>query len=64
MAQMISGIISLTVSILVITNVLIPTVKNTNTSAWSVSEVAMWTVVSLLVIIGMLYGVMNIFGMA
>jgi hypothetical protein len=45
-------------------NVFIPVVKGVNTTAWSVGEIALWTVVSLGGIIGIVYGTFVVFGLA
>lgn len=63
MANFVTGIISLTVGVVVMTSVFITTVKGTNTTGWTSSETAMWALLSLLGIIGIAYGVMNVFGM-
>jgi hypothetical protein len=62
MASMIGGIISLTVSVVVLAQVYITTVKGTNTTAFTASEVSMWNLLTLIAIVGMVYGVANIFG--
>jgi len=83
MANFISGIISLTIGVVVLAQVFIVTVKDTytgdmNTSAgydcatltnctspgWTSSEIALWGLLSLIGIAGIIYGVMNVFGMA
>jgi len=64
MANFISGIISLTIGVVVLANVFIVTIKSTNTSSWTSSEVALWGLLSLIGIAGIIYGVMNVFGMA
>jgi len=71
MANLITGIISLTVSAVILASVFISQVKGTNmtcggnhsTICWSVSEIAMWGLVTLLAIVGMLYGVLTVFGL-
>ena len=62
MANFISGILSLTIGVVVLANVFISTVKGTNTSTWSTAEVALWGLVTLVGIAGIVYGVMNVFG--
>jgi len=62
MANFISGILSLTIGVVVLANVFISTVKDTNTSTWSTAEVALWGLVTLVGIAGIVYGVMNVFG--
>ena len=64
MANFITGIISLTIGIVVLSSVFITTVKGTNTTSWSAGEVALWGLLSLCGIAGILYGVLNVFGLA
>jgi len=63
MANFLSGIISLTISLVVLANVFITTVKAQNTSSWDTSEVALWGLISLVAIAGVVYGAANLFGM-
>jgi len=60
----IMGIISITIAVVVLSNVFILTVKNTSTVGWSTSETTMWGLLSLIGIVGLLYGVMSVFGIA
>lgn len=64
MANFMTGVILLTVSVVVATTVLLPTIINTNTSTWSTSEQNMWNLASLGVVIGIVFGVLNVFGIA
>lgn len=64
MANFIAGIISLTIGVVVLANVFIFTVKNTTTSGWSSAETALWGLLSLIGIAGIIYGVMSVFGMS
>ena len=88
MGNMISGIIGITLGIVVLSGVFISTVKATNTSgactqiagtagytcsplvnatmvgAWSTGEIALWGMLSLCGIAGLVYGVLSIFGLA
>jgi hypothetical protein len=64
MANFVAGIISLTLGVVLIANLFLPTVHDTNTSTWSPGEVAMWSVVGLAAVIGIVYGAFNIFGLA
>jgi len=64
MANFISGLISLVLGIVLVANLFMPTVKGTDTTNWSAGEVAMWSVVGLSAIIGIVYGSFNIFGLA
>jgi len=61
---MVSGIISLVLGVILITNVVIPTVKDTNTSTWTTSEIAVFGLVTLGSLIGIAFGAFNIFGIA
>lgn len=76
MANFITGIISLSISAVVLASVFIYTVKNTNQTyvcylangdpsacGWGVSEIALWGLITLVAIAGMVYGVMNVFGL-
>lgn len=60
---MVGGIIAVTLGVIMLTNVFIPAVKNTNTSGWSTGELALWGVLTLGGIIGILYGTFAIFGL-
>jgi hypothetical protein len=61
-SNLISGIVSLTLGIIMFANVLMPTLKGTNTSDWSASEVALWGVAGLGAVIGIVYGILAVFG--
>jgi len=63
MANFVGGIISLVLGIVLIANLFMPTVKGVNTDAWTAGETAMWSVVGLAAIIGIVYGAFNIFGL-
>lgn len=63
MASFISGIINITIGAVILASVFITTVKNTNTTTWSASEVAMWGLLSLVGIVGLVYGVLQVFGL-
>lgn len=60
--SMIRGIISITVSAIVLANVFIVVVKGVNTSTWTASEVALWGLLTLMGIIGLVYGIGSVFG--
>ena len=64
MASFIGGIINITIGAVILASVYITTIKATNTSTWSTSEVAMWGLLSLVGIVGLLYGVLQVFGIA
>jgi len=88
MANFITGIISLTISVVILANVFITVVKGTTTCvagalgancngtagwgtnatgvggyAFTSGEVAMWGLITLVAIVGMVYGVINVFGL-
>jgi len=62
MANLIAGIVGLVLGIVLIANLYMTTVHSTNTSTWSTSEVALWSVVGLIGVIGIVYGALNVFG--
>lgn len=64
MANMITGIISITIGAVILSSVFIGTIKGTNTSEFTTAEVAMWGLLTLIGIVGLLYGVLNVFGLA
>lgn len=59
---MIDGIISLSIGVILMATVFISTVKTQNTSTFSTTEVTLWGLLTLMGIIGILYGVMRVFG--
>lgn len=61
---MVAGIISITLGVIMLANVFIPTVKNTNTTGYTTGELALWGVLTLGGIIGIVYGVFAVFGLA
>ena len=75
MGNMITGIISLSVGAVLLASVFITSVKNVNqtytdpvtgngTLTWTTGETAMWGLLTLIGIVGMVYGVLNVFGLA
>lgn len=62
MANIIGSIIGLTLGILLFANVLMPTLKGTDTTNWSTSEIAMWGVAGLGGVVGIVYGILAAFG--
>lgn len=79
MTNFIIGIISLTMGIVVMANVFITTVKGTNTAngsicynstggtyacGWGAAEVALWGLLTIAGIAGIVYGTLNVFGIA
>jgi hypothetical protein len=64
MASMISGLILLSVGVVVLANVFISTVKTTNTSTWTAGEVALWGTLTIVAIASMVVGILQVFGLA
>lgn len=64
MANFIIGIISLTIGVVVMANVFITTVNGTNTTGWDTAETALWGLLTISGIAGIVYGVLNVFGLA
>jgi hypothetical protein len=62
-SNMIAGIISLALAVVILANVFIFVVKNTSTTGWASSEVALWGLLTLSGIIGLVYGVLSVFGL-
>lgn len=63
MANYIAAIFGLTMSVIITTNVLIPQITSTNTSAWDAGSVALFGVLSLVSIMGLVYAAGTVFGM-
>lgn len=77
MANFITGIISLTLGVVVLSGVFITTVKAENfsevcvlangasgTCSWTAGEQALYGLLTISAIGGMVYGILNVFGMA
>jgi hypothetical protein len=64
MANFIGGIFNITLGAVLIATVFITTIKNTNTSTWTAGEIAMWGFLSLAGIMGLVYGTLQVFGLA
>ena len=62
MASMIGGIVSITLGVVMLANVFIQVVKDTNTSGWTTSETTLFGLLTLVGIIGLVVGVLNVFG--
>ena len=59
---LIGGIIAVTIGVIMATSLLMPTIKGANTTGWSASELALWAVAGLAVVIGVVLLVFNAFG--
>lgn len=62
MASMIGGIVSITLGVVMLANVFIQVVKDTNTTGWTTSETTLFGLLTLVGIIGLVVGVLNVFG--
>jgi TRAP-type mannitol/chloroaromatic compound transport system permease small subunit len=62
MASLIAGIISITIVVIVFSNVLMPTINNTNTTGWSTSETSLWDTVGLIAVVGIVFVMLQVFG--
>ncbi len=58
----IGGIIAVTIAVIMATNLLMPTLKGANTTSWSTSEIALWAVTGLAVVIGLVLLIFASFG--
>ena len=63
MANLFGGIMTLVLSIILIASVVISTVKSQTTTGWSTGEVALWGLISLISIMGLVYSAGSIFGL-
>lgn len=64
MSTFIGGIVSVSLGAIMLANVFISTVKTQNTDGWTTAEVALWGTLTLAGIVGLVYGVLNLFGLA
>jgi hypothetical protein len=64
MASFIGGIIQITLGAIILASVFIANIKSTNTTGWTTSEITLWGVLSLVGIIGLVVGVLQVFGIA
>jgi len=62
MASFIGGIVTISIGAIMLANVFISTVKDTNTTGWTASETALWGVLTLAGIVGLVVGTLQLFG--
>lgn len=62
--SLVTGIISLTLGAIMLTNVMIPIVKGANQDGWTSAEQSVYGMVTLGGIIGLAYGSFVLFGLA
>jgi len=60
---MIGGIVTITIGVIMVANVFIATVKAQNTDTFTTAEVALWGVLGLAGIVGILVGTFQVFGL-
>jgi len=61
--SLVSGIISLTLGVIMLTAVFIPQVKGANTTGFTAAETTMYSVIGLGAIIGIVFGTFSVFGL-
>lgn len=61
---LVAGIIGITLGVIMLANVFMPVVKDANTTNFTSAELALWAVLGLGGIIGLVYGVFAVFGLA
>jgi hypothetical protein len=59
----IAAIVSMVIGLIMTANVFFPTYKGANTTGWNSSELSLWNVLGLSVIIGLVVGAFNMFGL-
>ena len=60
----VQGIIAITLGVIMLANVFLPVVKGQDTTNYTGAELALWGVLGLGGIIGLVYGVFAVFGLA
>lgn len=63
MANYIAAIFSLTMAVIVVTNVLIPTANDANTTGWDAGSIALFSVFTLISVMGLVYSAGTVFGL-
>lgn len=63
MASFIGGIINITIGAVILASVYITTIKAQNTTGWTTAETSMWGLLTLVGIVGLVYGVLMVFGL-
>lgn len=62
MASLLGGIIGLTITVILVTTVLVPTIIDTNVSGWDTQTAAIFSITSLVAVAGLVYAIGNFFG--
>ena len=60
----IQGIVSVSIGAVMLSSVYITTISGVNTDTWSTGDAALWGVLTTIGIVGLVYGVANVFGLA
>jgi len=60
---MVQGIIGISIGVIMLSNVFMSIVKAQNTTGWSTAEVALWGVLGLAGVIGLVYGTFAVFNL-
>ena len=63
MINFFGGILSLSLGVVIFAGVFMYILKNTSTTTWTATEVTLWSMLGLVGIGGMAYGVMQVFGL-
>lgn len=61
---LVTGIISITLGVIMVANVFMPTLKNANTTGYTAGELALWGTLGIGGIVGIVYGTFAVFGLA
>lgn len=62
MVNFIGGIVNVSIGAIMVANVFIATIKSTNTTGWTSSEISLWGVLTLAGIVGLVVGTLQLFG--
>jgi hypothetical protein len=62
MRGLLGGVVSLVLGIILMAQVLMPQIKDTNTTDWSSGEIALWGIAGLGAVVGIVFGIFNTFG--
>ena len=62
MASLLGGIIGLTITVILVTTVLVPTIIDTNVTGWDTQTAAIFGITSLVAVAGLVYAIGNFFG--
>lgn len=60
----VKAVVGLVLATVLVVNVLVPTFKGANTSGWTTSEIAIFSLASLGTIAGLVYAILAAFGIA